>query len=69
MREVLQQDSFNLMLGSATAQSGFGSVEELVRSITPVDMAAGLFNMNILIGLLRALPTAAFGYTRRRKLF
>lgn len=69
VREVMEQGNFNLMLGSASSQSGLETVEELVRSVTPVDMAAGLFNMNILIGLLLALPTAAFGCTRKRKLF
>ena len=65
MQEALTQSGMRDFFDTAVRQNGFSSLEELLRSISPADVAASLFNVNFLIGLILALPTAIFGKTRK----
>ena len=64
MQQAMQQSGMRDFINNAVAQSGFNSLEEMLRSIGPTDIAASLFNVNIFLGLLLSLPTALIGKTR-----
>ena len=64
MQQAMQQSGMRDFINNAVAQSGFNSLEEMLRSIGPADIAASLFNVNIFLGLLLSLPTALIGKTR-----
>ena len=64
MQPALQQSGMQDFFNMAVKQSGFSSLEEMLRSIGPADIAASLFNANFFLGLLLALITAIFGRTR-----
>ncbi|MBR1917640.1 MAG: DUF4199 domain-containing protein [Bacteroidaceae bacterium] len=64
MQQALHESGMQDFFDNAVAQSGFSSLEEMLRSIGPADIAASLFNVNIFLGLLLSLPTALVGKTR-----
>ncbi len=64
MQEALQASGMQDFFNDAVRQGGFNTLEEMLRSIGPTDIAASIFNVNILIGLLLSVPTALIGKTR-----
>ncbi len=64
MQEVLKQSQMDETLDTLIEQGGFESLEQMIRSISPVEIAASLFNINIMLGLLMAVPTALFALTK-----
>lgn len=68
MQDALQQAQMTELLDNAIQQNGFESLEQLLHSITPTEIVAGLFNTNIFVGLILALPTALFAKSRKNSL-
>lgn len=64
MQQALQQSGMQDFFNAVVKQNGFSNLEEMLRSISPADIAASLFNANFFLGLLLALITALFGKTR-----
>ena len=64
MQEAMRVSGMQQYLDTIVAQSGFTDLGEMLRSITPAEIAASLFNMNIFLGLLLSLITALVGKTR-----
>ena len=52
-------------LNSMARQEGFKSYEDYLHSISAIDIAATIFNMNFFLSIFLALPTALFGKSRR----
>lgn len=65
VQEVVKQNNWDSVLKQAMQENGFKNIEELIESIKPLDIASGILNSNIIIGLLLALPTALFARSRR----
>lgn len=63
---ALKQSGMDASFDEAMRQSGFRSVREMLSSISAFDMSSTMLNMNVMAGLLLALPTALFGKTRQR---
>ncbi len=66
MQEALKQSGMNRSIDETLQQTGFSSVEEMLLSVRPFDVALGMLNMNIIAGVVLAVPTALFGKTRQR---
>lgn len=64
MQEVLKNSGMQESLDGYIKQGGFKNFEQMLRSITPIDISASLFNTNIMLGLILALPTALFAKSR-----
>lgn len=67
MQEALKASGMQEIFDNYIAQGGFKNIEQMLRSISPVDIAASLFNTNFLLGLILALPTALFAKSPRQK--
>ena len=67
MQDAMKQSGMDNYISDTLSQSGFSSVKEMLMSILPIDVALGMLNMNILAGVVLALPTALFGKSRRQR--
>ena len=67
MQEALKISGMQEIFDEYIKQGGFKNIEQMLRSITPIDIAASLFNTNIMLGLILALPTALFAKSPRQK--
>lgn len=61
---AIKETQMDLLIDATVKQNGFNNFEELFRSVGPMEIAMGLFNLNTLTGLILSLPTALFGRTR-----
>lgn len=66
VQQSIQQSGLDTSMQVTAQQGGFNTFEDLMRSLTPAEVAAGLFNSNIFIGLILAIPTALFARTRAK---
>ena len=64
--DALKQSGMDRSIDETLRQNGFNNVREMLSSISPFDISCGILNMNILTGVVLAVPTALFGRTRRR---
>lgn len=63
MQQVLKSSQLNQTLSETAKQAGFSDIEEMIRGIRPVDIAASMFNTNILLGLILSIFTGLFAKT------
>lgn len=66
VQESMRQAGLDTQMQITAQEGGFDTFEGLLRSLTPVAIAAGMFNSNIFMGLFLALPTALFARTRKK---
>lgn len=66
VQAALKQSGMDRSIDETLRQNGFNNVREMLSSISPFDISCGILNMNILTGVVLAVPTALFGRTRRR---
>lgn len=64
VQQVVKEYNWDAVLKQEMQENGFKNIEELIESIKPIDIASGILNCNITIGLLLALPTAFFARSR-----
>ena len=64
MKELLSSPQMQSQINEALTTTGFKSLEEMFRSVTPLMLAANIVDLNLLIGVILSIPTAFFIKTK-----
>ena len=65
IRQVLNTPQLKNQLNETLAATGFSSMDELLRSVTPLMITANIIDINLILALLLSFPTALIAKTKR----
>ena len=65
MRQLLNTPQLKAQLDETLAATGFSSIDDLLRSITPLMITANIIDINLILALLLSFPTALIARTRK----
>ncbi len=67
-KQILEAPEFKQQMEQMLSAAGFSSLEEAVKSFTPIIIAGNVLDVNTFIAIILAIPTAVFCKTNKKYL-
>lgn len=66
-RTLLESPGIKEQINQMLLQTGFSSLAEMMKSFTPIMIAANILDINLMLSIILAIPTALFAKTKNGK--